>query len=158
MEESEKNGGFKVTDRRRFTSEDAAGQDSASEESEAQTEASSIPDSETEKATDSEGDEALGKTEPSQPSGDEAGEAEALPPLDFSGFVLGLANTALFQLGLARGPEGIGITKDIQGARQTIDLIAMLEEKTRGNLSDQEKNLIAETLFQLRMAFVEATK
>ena len=47
---------------------------------------------------------------------------------------------------------------DLEGARQTIDLIAILEQKTKGNLTEEEKKLVNETLFQLRMAFVEVSK
>jgi len=84
-------------------------------------------------------------------------EKEPPRPLDFSGFILSLANTALFQLGLLRMPDAEP-KKDLPSARQTIDLIALLEEKTRGNLTEQEQKIITETLFQLRMAFVEAAK
>ena len=78
--------------------------------------------------------------------------------MDFSLFVLSLANTALMQLGLIKLPNAQDLPKDVHAARQTIDILAMLEEKTRGNLDDEEKKLLVETLFQLRMAFVEATR
>jgi hypothetical protein len=71
---------------------------------------------------------------------------------------LSLANTALYQLGFIKVSESEEVQKDLPGARQIIDIVAMLEEKTRGNLTDQEKKIITETLFQLRMAFVEASK
>src|SRR5208283_5182204 len=76
--------------------------------------------------------------------------AEAPRPLDFSSFILSLANTALFQLGFVKVSESEEAQQDLPGARQIIDIIAMLEEKTRGNLTDQEKKIITETLFQLR--------
>jgi len=81
-----------------------------------------------------------------------------LPPMDFSGFIVGLAETALFQLGFLRIPGQEEVNKDLQAAKHTIDLIALLEEKTTGNLTDQEKKVLSDTLFQLRMAFVEASK
>jgi hypothetical protein len=77
--------------------------------------------------------------------------------VDFPSFVLSLANSALFQLGLVKGPDGEA-NKDTQAARQLIDIIAMLEQKTKGNLTEEEAKLVSETLFQLRMAYVEATK
>jgi hypothetical protein len=143
MEESdERNEEFKVTDKRRFTTEG---------ETKEETEARGQESVETESAKV--------EQEPESREEDRSEEAEtkSLPPLDFSTFILSLANTALFQLGLIKGPES-GIEKDLQGARQTIDIIAMIEEKTQGNLTDQEKKIVTETLFQLRMAFVDASK
>ncbi|MGD9818923.1 MAG: DUF1844 domain-containing protein [Desulfomonilaceae bacterium] len=87
------------------------------------------------------------------------GEPKSTPaPVDFISFILGMAQTALFQLGLIQIQGGEQTRKDLIGARQTIDIIAMIEEKTRGNLTDDEKKVIKDTLFQLRMAFVEMSK
>ena len=148
MDEPEQNEGFKVTDKRRFSSEgETRPEDEARPNDQAE--------GHTEAPTTSESAEAV-KTETTSDTGGE--QTEALPPLDFSAFVLSLANTALFQLGLVRVPEQNEPMKDLQGARQTIDLIALLEEKTRGNLTDQESKILSETLYQLRMAFVEASK
>lgn len=145
MEESERNEGFRITDKRRFTSEGEA-----REEQQAQ------PGS-TAARTETKAEERL--QEPPKKERDErAGKHQPPPPVDFSTFVLSLANTALLQLGLIRLPNSQEGTKDIAGARQTIDILGILEEKTRGNLNEQEKKLLSETLFQLRMAFVEATR
>ncbi|HTY25523.1 MAG TPA: DUF1844 domain-containing protein [Desulfomonilaceae bacterium] len=127
---------FKITDKRRFTSEGETKE--------------KRPDQEQEAAAE-------------QPSaaGVERGqeEKEESPrPLDFSSFVLSLANTALFQLGLIKLPNAGEPKKDLKGARQTIDLLALIEEKTRGNLTEQEEKILKETLFQLRMVFVESSK
>lgn len=142
MEESDQTGEFKVRDRRRFTTEGKA------------KEAAEEPEKQTDRQTAAED-----RTEPRSEQARPEGKAEPRPPrpLDFSTFVLSLANQALFQLGLVREPDSES-QKDLQGARQTIDLIALLEEKTRGNLTDQEQKIITETLFQLRMAFVEVSK
>ena len=73
--------------------------------------------------------------------------------------IASLAQTALFQLGMVRTPDmKEPMEPDLEGASQTIDLISLLELKTRGNLTKQEKKLIDDTLFQLRMAFVEMSK
>lgn len=79
--------------------------------------------------------------------------------MDFSTLIASLAQTGLFQLGLFRTSDMAEPMKpDLDGARQTIDLIAILEQKTQGNLTEEEKKLVNETLFQLRMAFVEVSK
>ncbi len=139
MEESERPDEFKVTDKRRFTTEGQAKQES-------ETGGKETPRQEARQESPPE--EPLTRPE----------RAEAPRPLDFSSFILSLANTALFQLGFVKASESEEVQQDLPGARQIIDIIAMLEEKTRGNLTDQEKKIITETLFQLRMAFVEASK
>lgn len=143
MEESdERNEGFKVTDKRRFTTEgESKGETDARDRESVETESAKV-----EQEPESRKEERSEQTQ-----------TKELPPLDFSSFILSLANTALFQLGLIKGPE-TGIEKDLQGARQTIDIIALLEEKTRGNLTDQEQKIVSEALYQLRMAFVDASK
>jgi hypothetical protein len=135
MEEGDQYEGFKVTDKRRFTQE--------SETKEAQE--NREPDSVREEPLAAE------KEPPKM-------EEQTPHPLDFSSLVLSLANTALFQLGFIRTSESDEVGKDLQGARQTIDLLGLLEQKTRGNLTEQEEKVLKDTLFQLRMAFVEATK
>jgi len=134
-EESAKSEGFKITDKRRFSAEGE----------------SLKPPEEPEK-------ERI-KSEPhTQDTKAEDQRAKQLPPMDFSHFVMSLAETTLFHLGLIRIPGSDEPRKDIQAARQTIDLLALMEEKTRGNLTESEQKLLTETLFQLRMAFVEASK
>jgi len=74
----------------------------------------------------------------------------------FENFIASLYMSAMFQLGLLH-EQGQQPQVDIVGARHTIDTISMLEEKTRGNLSDDEKAIVQDVLFRLRMAFVEMT-
>jgi hypothetical protein len=83
---------------------------------------------------------------------------DALPHFDFSTFILSLSHSALMHLGEAPHPETGEIERNLPLARQTIDLIGMLEEKTRGNLSGDEERLVAQILFDLRMRFVELSK
>ncbi len=146
MEENERSDGFKVSDKRRFTAE---GENKAGEPAGEQAAKPLEEPREPEPAPEP---EAVDK------EAEERASAEELPPLTFAGFVIGLANSALFQLGLIPVSQEGQPKKDLQAARQTIDIIALLEEKTRGNLTDEEKRIITETLFQLRMAFVEASK
>ena len=64
--------------------------------------------------------------------------------------------SALIQMGAIR-QDNEPPRVDIIGARQTIDSLAVLQEKTRGNLTDREKTLLQNVLFELRMAFIEIT-
>ena len=141
MSESERSEELKVTDKRRFTT---GGESKAEQEGSHNDSTAEEPPKE----------EPRRKEEAKGP----AAEKQPPPPLDFNSLILSLANTALFQLGFIKASESEDVEKDLPGARQTIDIIALLEEKTRGNLTEQEQKIIKETLFQLRMAFVEATK
>jgi hypothetical protein len=85
-------------------------------------------------------------------------QAETLPRVDFVTFVLSLSHSALMHFGEAPNPETGSVEKNLPLARQTIDLIAMLEEKTRGNLTGDEERLIGQILFDLRMRYVELSK
>jgi len=74
----------------------------------------------------------------------------------FDKFIASLYMTALVQLGLA-APQGEKPAVDLIGARQTIDTVAMLQEKTKGNLTPQEDGMLQNILYELRMAYLEVT-
>ena len=74
--------------------------------------------------------------------------------MTFERFIASIYMTALLQLGMA-APEGEQPRVDIMGARSTIDTIALLQEKTKGNLTESEKNMIQQALYELRMAWLE---
>jgi hypothetical protein len=76
--------------------------------------------------------------------------------MTFERLVASLYMTALMQLGLIQ-EEGGQPRADLIGARQTIDTLSILSEKTRGNLTDAEKNLLQNCLYELRMAYLEIT-
>ena len=82
----------------------------------------------------------------------------ALGPVDFSTHVLSLASTALIALGKMPGPDGTPIPVDLETARHLIDVLAMLEHKTKGNLDEAEQKLLASLVYDLRVAFVDAQK
>ena len=82
--------------------------------------------------------------------------AGAPPPITFENLVQQFYVSALIQMG-AGAPEGQQPRVDIMGARATIDMLALLEEKTRGNLYVTEDNTIQTALFEARMAFLELT-
>jgi hypothetical protein len=82
-----------------------------------------------------------------------------LPRIDFSTFVLSLAASAMVQLGMAPGPEGeTRETPDLALARQAIDTLEMLQDKTRGNLDADEERLLQSVLYEVRMSFVRAER
>lgn len=84
---------------------------------------------------------------------------EQLPTIDFSMLVLSLSQTALVHLGLAEDPEaGAPGKRNLPLARQTIDMLGMLQEKTKGNLNGSEERLIDQVLYDLRLRFVELSK
>ncbi len=76
--------------------------------------------------------------------------------VSFDKFIASLYMTSLMQLGLA-APQGAKPEVDLIGARQTIDTLAMLQEKTKSNLSPAEENMIQNCLYELRMAYLEVT-
>jgi hypothetical protein len=75
--------------------------------------------------------------------------------LSFSAFILGLASTALVHLGATPHPESNTLVIDLVLARQSIDVLTLLREKTRGNLTPDEEQLFSSVLTDLRMRFVE---
>jgi len=81
----------------------------------------------------------------------------AQPPIKFEHLVQQLYLSALMQMGAAT-PEGQRPRVDIIGARQSIDLLGVLEEKTKGNLTENEARMLETILFELRMTFLELTK
>lgn len=82
---------------------------------------------------------------------------EPLPKIDFSSFILSLYSSGLVQLGKVEDPSTGQKSINLELAQHTIDMIVMLEEKTTGNLNDEEQNLIKALISELRMAYVEAT-
>ena len=87
-----------------------------------------------------------------------AGKAPQGGPLEmnFERVIESFYMSALIQMGAIR-QDNEPPRVDIIGARQTIDSLAVLQEKTKGNLTDREKTLLQNVLFELRMAFIEIT-
>lgn len=86
-------------------------------------------------------------------------QAEPSPaaPFTFSDFILSLATGAMFYLGETT-PQGQTGTLDLPRARETIDLLALLEEKTRGNLTSEESSVLTNLLYSLRLQYVEKAR
>src|SRR5580692_2120835 len=128
--ESKPPGGFKVTDRRSFT--DEAG---------AREEAPAAPPAAA---------NAAGVTAEAP--------VAAFPPVDFHTFVLSLGSSALLHLGEIENPNDGVSQKDLPLAKHTIDILVMLAEKTKGNLSPAEEKLMESLLYDLRLRYVELSK
>jgi len=86
----------------------------------------------------------------------EASGRTAPPEMTFERLVESFYMTALIQMGAVRA-EGEQPRVDLMGARQTIDSLNILQEKTKGNLSEREQHLLQNVLFELRMAWIEIT-
>jgi Domain of unknown function (DUF1844) len=83
---------------------------------------------------------------------------EPQPQLSFTAFILSLASTAAIHFGDLPDPEsGERAEINLEGAAQMIEILALLEQKTRGNLTNEEREMLGQILYELRMRFVEAT-
>jgi hypothetical protein len=105
--------------------------------------------------------------EPAQPAGGAKSESPsaasgahdpALGPIDFLTFVLSLGSSAAIHLGDAPDPDSGEHHKNVPQAKQIIDLLGMLREKTKGNLTPEEARFLDGLLYDLRLRFVEASK
>lgn len=137
--------GFTVTDRRSFTEEGEVRSGSAGAQAGSRDEAA-LP------VEPPSGDQAAGA-----PSGATRG-SRRLPPVDFPTFVLSLGSSALMHLGEAPHPGSGASEKDLPLAKHSIDILTMLQEKTRGNLTPPEAQLLENLLYDLRLRYVEVAK
>jgi len=134
-EEKQEGKGFTVQDRRRFSETGEAREDAPETPSAAANEPTEKP--------------AAAASEPAQ---------EPLPEINFSTFIISLSTQALMHLGEIADPLSGKVNRDIPVAKQMIDIIGMLKDKTKGNLNSGEEKLTEEILFDLRMKYVEAVK
>ena len=146
MSEEEK--GFVVKDRRIFTDEN--------KEAEAQNDRTQAHPSTDQEAPSQPTTEKTQETEAPEPSKtDASGEQPQFPEINFPTFIVSLNASALLHLGAIEDPNTGQKTKNLPMAKQTIDILSMLEEKTAGNLNDEEKNLLKNILYDLRMMYVK---
>jgi hypothetical protein len=103
---------------------------------------------------DSRGKEGKKREEP--PKEDAVEEDIPLPEINFINFLFSLSTSVLIQLGEIQDPVSEEIAKNLPLAKQTIDLIGMLKEKTKGNLTPDEEKLIENILYDLRIRYVKA--
>ena len=92
------------------------------------------------------------------PSPAEREAARNLPPADFATLVLSLGSSAVAYLGEAAGPGEEKPARNLPMAKHAIDLLSVLEEKTKGNLTSEEEQILEGLLFDLRLRYVEAIK
>lgn len=74
--------------------------------------------------------------------------------VDFESLVMSLSTSAMYQLGLVEDPARGALPADVEAARHTIDMLAVIQEKTRGNLTPKEELLLEQLLYELRLAYV----
>ncbi len=147
-EEEQESRGFKVEDRRRFVDREAA-------------EAASGPASEpvTGPAAESggRGEEPRSDGAPRRAAASAEGASAGLQEVTFSTFVMGLFTQALMHLGEVADPDG-KVDRDLPAAKQMIDLLGILRDKTKGNLDAAEEQLLGSMLYDLRMRYVEVAR
>ena len=85
-------------------------------------------------------------------------ESSASVGIDFATFLLSLASSGMVHLGKVPDPTGGGVEVNLPMARQTIDILSLLRDKTRGNLTPHEAGLLDRVLHDLRVAWVEESR
>jgi len=135
-DDKEERRGFQVRDRRRF-SESGEAREDASEDV-----APNAPET----------------AAPSASAFQRFDRPAAAEPVTFSTFVLGLSTQALLHLGEIPDPVSQKLERDLAAAKQVIDILGVLREKTRNNLQAGEETLLDSVLYDLRMRYVELAR
>jgi len=128
MDDQQEKPGFRVSDRRRFTDT-----------------------GESRETTESAAGTAAASASPGAPD-------RAAEPVTFSTFVLGLSTQALLHLGEIESPLAGKVERDLVAAKDIIDVLGILREKTRNNLEQPEEHLLDSILYDLRMRYVELVR
>ncbi|MEQ9617274.1 MAG: DUF1844 domain-containing protein [Phycisphaerales bacterium] len=84
--------------------------------------------------------------------------AQELPPADFKTLIGAIATNAVMSLGGMNDPKSGQVMIDLEGAKLYIDLLSVLEEKTQGNIDDEEKQYLERVIHELRLRFVDFSK
>jgi hypothetical protein len=147
MEEQEDKRGFKVQDRRRFSSE---GEAKSGDDAPAGT--GETIDLKSKPAASGPGQTSSQQSAASRQS------SEPPPELTFAAFLWSLSEQALAALGEVPDPSSGQVSRDLIMAQQMIDIIAMLRDKTRGNLDPHEQAMLKEILSTLQMKYVELAR
>jgi len=143
MEDEKQEKGFVIKDRRRFDDTGDARPETPREE------ASAKPQ------------ETKPEAKTAEPRTDEPGQkapADApFPDLNFATFVFSLGTSAMYHFGDFPDPVTKKAERNLEAAKQTIDILGILKDKTKGNLSDDEDRLLESLLYELRMRYVRET-
>jgi hypothetical protein len=136
--DDKKEGGFKVSDRRKFTPEGQV-RDTGEPAPAQQVRETSEPSA--------------------SPEGEAAGQdRQGTVKMDFSSFLLSLATTGMMHLGEIADPATGQKMDNLEGAQQMIEILAILQQKTKGNLLPEESRLLENLLYELRMKFMSKSK
>lgn len=138
MTKEQEDSGFRVTDKRPFRENGELRQAEAAEEKRKEPES---------RKTEAAGTAPFMEEEPPGTG----------PRIDFPSYVLSYYTQGLVLLGEVPNPITNKKEEDLEGARHTVDILSMLQEKTRGNLSPEEDQLIGSVLYELRMKFMAKT-
>jgi hypothetical protein len=130
--------GFKISDRRKFSPDGELRESGEEQESSSTSESAPVDDAKTTSDTTEE-----------SPSEDQ---------IDFASFILSLATTALAHLGEVPDPATGEKTENLPAAKQMIDILSILETKTKGNLVPDEERLLDSLLYELRMKYLNKAK
>jgi hypothetical protein len=98
----------------------------------------------------------IGEEKKEEPTKKDTGQESPLPEISFTNLIFSLSTSALIQLGEIQDPVTQQLAKNIPLAKQTIDLIGMLKEKTKGNLISEEERIVENILYDLRMRYIKA--
>ena len=184
MPAKERDGGFKVTDRRLFTTEgeprpDAPAQDETAEfaavgsapkapppqpptpeppppQPQAATATEEMPEPPTAAEQKAQADAYQQSSKAMDSAAEKSGYSATDLEMTFERFVASLYMSAMMQMGMMH-EQGGQPRLDIVGARQTIDTLSLIGEKTKGNLTPREEGLLQNSLYELRMAYIEVT-
>lgn len=155
-----KNESFTVTDRRLFTADGELRKDVPEEQETPSPPPSAQTEREPQAPTASEQQEQAQAYRKSSAEMDRQAELSGVTAKDMEitleRFLASLYMTGMLQLGLMH-EQGMAPQVDLVGARQTIDTLGLLSDKTKGNLTDKEQNFLQSALYELRMAYVEVT-
>jgi len=143
MEDEKQEKGFVIKDRRRFDESGDVRPETPREEAAAKPQEPK-PEAKT--------------ADPRADESEKQAQAEAtFPDLNFSTFVFSLGTSAMYHFGDFPDPVTKKAERNLEAAKQTIDILGILKDKTKGNLSDDEDRLLESLLYELRMRYVRET-
>jgi len=157
LEKEDKTGGFRVKDRRRFDSDGNERPESVAGPAEVSKPAA--PQATTHRnGTQEAAPRSTPKPDRQEALKPDRQETREEPSVSFSSLIMSLAHQALLHLGLTESVHGGTRQVDKGAAKETIDILSMLEMKTRGNLDEEEERMIQEILHELRITYVRVAK